>query len=239
MSGSQQVSFFDSDKVSLTQAKVFIINALSNFDEALGARATKILQDDNRLNIVEQDEPSTNIMMSCSPAGITIDDLKAMDMYIEDDAFRKKFGPYFTEQENRRAHAVINLEYHGTVESVSWFAHELGHAIADDVQVDNDKTFRDFSWDELEQQAYLVQFIVAAKMIEKNPQYSIDDFGLGSIQSSRERVSQVGHARDLYEQALEKTEASRTDFVLGVMSGGEVSSQVYADRHHTPRIENN
>jgi len=50
--------------IPLEDAKSVIIEALSDFDSDLGNRARDILSDDRRLNVVEQTNPVTNMMMA-------------------------------------------------------------------------------------------------------------------------------------------------------------------------------
>ena len=143
--------------IPLEEAKALIIDSLTEFDPILGQEAGAILYNDDQTNIVEEPVARTN-MMVCRPAGVTIDDLKAADMYIEDYADR--FGPHFAEQDNPEAHAIIDFEYDGTPKSVLYLAHELGHAIADRLQNNAGFTHRDNPADMPEKQAYYVQKIV-------------------------------------------------------------------------------
>ena len=226
MARNQATDLLNDEKIPLEKAKVFIVAEITGFDETLGRRAKAIL-DDQIHNIIVVDEPVTR-MMQCRPAGITETDLKSMEMWDEPEVFKKKFAPHFTDQENLSDKAIIDFEYDGTPESVAWLAHELGHAIADNTQVENGKSFRDFSSDEMEQQAYLVQTIVVnavAKQQENAPEVR-GKLGLSIVQnfnSESKRPEQVQSATHLYEQAVAKIGAERTQFLMTVMKGADVS----------------
>ena len=137
--------------IPLEMAKETIISALNDFDPILGRRAAEILHNEGRLNAIEVAMPRTS-MMACRPAGISIADLKSMDMHMPD--FEDRFAPDFIRQDNPEDYAIIDYEYDGSEASLKYLAHELGHAIADDMQREQGRSFRDYSLDDLEKQAY-------------------------------------------------------------------------------------
>ncbi len=200
-------------KIPLSTAKDEIVSALSEFDFDLGQRARNIFGNEDQLNIVEVEE-HTNRVMACRPAGVTIPDLKASDMYIPD--YAERFGPHFTEQENLTDSAIIDFEYDGTPRSIVWLGHELGHAIADGVHQDNGHTFRDFSQSEMEEQAYFIQKIVSQHVRSKfrEPDLKDDDLKENPIRMSWERAAQFTNAGKMYEKAVDSEQDVRRNIVI-------------------------
>lgn len=198
--------------ISVECAKNIIIDALDQFDPQLGFHAADILNSD-RLNLIEEHAPKTNMMM-CRPKGITIADLKERDMYIPD--FAEKYGPHFTTQENLKGPAIIDFEYVGTPESVAMLAHELGHAIADDVQQENGRSFKDFSTGEMEEQAYFVQHIVTRYLKDHAAKLNInaEDMGDDVTAMSVDRANQFTAAEISFEKAANEPSATRADMAL-------------------------
>lgn len=201
--------------IPLDVAKHVIATALQNFDPALGARAARILYDDARMNIVEEAAPKTG-MMQCRPAGLTVADLQSMDMYVEN--YAERYGPHFTEPDNPRDYAVVDFEYTHTKDSLLYLAHEVGHALADDIQREIGRTFRDFSPDKLEEQGYFVQSIVAEPVSPDFNQQSAS-FRPVAISDGFNRESQRSGAHSAYERARTLTAGERSAFVLEVLGG--------------------
>ncbi len=199
--------------ISLQTAKQAIITALNDFDAELGRRASEILYNDDRLNIAEVTTAQTS-MMACRPAGITIDDLKAMGMYMSD--YEEKYGPHFTQQSNPEDYAIIDFEYDGTEGSFKYLAHELGHAIADDMQREQGRSFRDFSLDDLEQQAYFVQTIVADHVKQSTMGYNLDE---NLLKLSFDRCCQVQDANKAFDSALKASPNDRSRMISEIMAG--------------------
>jgi hypothetical protein len=205
---------------TLETAKASIINALNDFDVGLGRRAFEVLSDERRLNIVEVDKAKTS-MMACRPAGITIDDLKSMNMHIPD--FVDEFGEPFTQQDNPEDYAIIDFEYDGTNTSLVYLAHELGHAIADDIQREAGRSFRDFSEDQLEKQAYFVQKIVTHHM-ERSVHDDCKQGNLGGIdplKDSFDRMCQQKSADIVFQEALSAKGAQRGRIIVDLLGGGQ------------------
>jgi len=155
-------------------------------------------------------------MMACRPAGITEADLKSMDMYLPD--FAEEYGPNFTTQENPNDFAVIDFEYHGTPESVVYLAHELGHAVADDIQRENGFSFKDFSVYDMEQQAYFIQNIVSEAVGEK---YSVNNSELNEdpLKMSFDRASAfvtAGQVVDACRECPPHVRSSKVTSFLGL-----------------------
>ena len=204
-------------EIPLDVAKQIIVTSLSEFDPALGQRAAAILYNEDRLNVVEAVEARTG-MMQCRPAGVTISDMQASDMYMEN--FAERFGPDFTEQENTRDFAVVDFEYTYTKDSVLYLGHEVGHAIADDIQREQGRTFRDFSPNELESQAYFVQSIVA-HAIEPgfNNESASYDAVTPRVAGEFNRQNQRYDAHAAFEQARVLSADQRSVFVLQTLGG--------------------
>lgn len=195
--------------ISVSEAKKIIVESLTTFNEDLGARAASILSTNGRLNLVEVKDPKPR-MMQCRPAGITLEDVKTMDMLIPD--FEQKFGPYFTRQDNPEDYAIIDFEYNGTPKAIIWLAHELGHAIADDIQREHDRSFKDYSQSEMEEQAYFVQHIVSNYVRRIFPDLDADSVGENTLTMSFDRASQFTKAEEAYDRALE-CEGSRKQII--------------------------
>ena len=147
------------EDIPLENAKNLIIAALNQYHPELAKRAADILERDGH-TILDNPKKITN-MMQCRPSGAEEITDENHPMYISQGDFDKRFGPNFTELGNTRKHAVIDYEYFGTPHSVIYLAHEIGHAIADDIQVERGLSHKDFSLDQQEEQAYFVQSIVS------------------------------------------------------------------------------
>lgn len=204
------------DYIPLEMAKGLIVQALGEFEPELRVLAEKILSDENRLNVVEEMQPKTN-MMACRPAGVSIEDIKAGEMLIPD--FKDRFGPHFTRQDNPHDFAIIDFEYHGSPSSIIWLAHELGHAIADDLQRSNGRSFRNFSQSELENQAYFIQHIVSRYVREKLGELELtdDDLGEDILKMSWDRAQQFQNAKVPFEKALKLAAESRIPVVVAAL----------------------
>lgn len=201
------------DYIPLEHAKNVIVTALDQFDPELANRAASVLYNEGRLNIVEVAEAKTN-MMQCRPAGVTIEDVKAGDMYISD--FSEKFGPHFTRQDNPTDHAIIDFEYDGSPRSIVWLAHELGHAMADDLQLQNGRSHKDFSAGEQEEQAYFVQHIVSQHLKDtlNRPDIRDEDLGQDILKMSWDRATQYTKAGKVFEEALANAPDERKAIAL-------------------------
>jgi len=198
----------------LKKAKIEIIQALEAFDPDLGQRASSILSDDRRLNIVEVTKAQTNMMM-CRPAGITMDDIIAANMYIPD--FADKFGPHFTQQDNPNNYAIIDFEYDGSPRAIVWLAHELGHAIADDIQRENGHNFRDFSPAEMEEQAYLIQHVVSRHVRKRFGNLDAQETGEDVLQMSFDRATQFTNAENVFESVIAEETNKRAQLIQHAM----------------------
>lgn len=160
--------------IPLDDAQSLIIAALYQYHPELAERAADILEKEGH-NILDNPEQFTG-MQQCRPAKADKITDPNDPKYMSDEDFKERFGPNgFTEMDNPRDHAVIDYEYFGTPESVIVLAHEIGHAIADDIQLNNDLTHEDFTDDQLEEQAYFVQSIVSHYTGIPSPEDSADD----------------------------------------------------------------
>tara|TARA_B100000780_G_scaffold273024_1_gene236027 strand:+ start:749 stop:1513 length:765 start_codon:yes stop_codon:yes gene_type:complete len=183
--------------IPLQTAKNIILHGLQEFDDELGRRASEILCDEKRCNIVETERPDKG-MMACRPAGITLEDLQNADMYIPD--YQERFGPVFVRQDNPEDYAIIDFEYHGTPYSLLYLAHELGHAIADDLQREKGVSFRHLTSDQMEEQAYFVQSIMAHYTGQMSPEN--DPADMSAMKISWQRACQYKNANENFEHAV-------------------------------------
>ncbi len=216
------VSVNGESHISLDVAKGLIVDALTDFDAALGQRAADILYNDARTNILETANPEIVEVQMYRPAGVTHADLVSSGMLIPDYAERFNTKGYgadggpFTQQINDSDHGIIDLVYRGTPNAVSWLAHELGHAIADDIQIENGRSFQDFTSDEQEEQAYFVQNIVIDHLRDKFGLHDVRETNLGEPSLCDEfssRASQFAAAKDRYEAALGEDASTRSTSV--------------------------
>lgn len=140
-------------------------------------------------------------MMQCRPAGLTEEHLKANDMYFLD--YKERFGPSFTNQKKSEELAIIDYEYDGSQSSVVYLAHELGHAIADDIQNERGARFSDFTPAEAEEQAYFIQNIYSHYTGHPSAESSCqDDANKGKLKASWARVNPYGNAQIEFEKGL-------------------------------------
>jgi oligoendopeptidase F len=92
-------------------------------------------------------------------------------------------------------------------------AHELGHAMADDVQRENGHCFRDFSSEEMEGQAYFVQRIVSRHVKEAAPDLEDQDLDENVLTMGFERAAAFAQAGKLFNQALSEASVRRVELV--------------------------
>jgi hypothetical protein len=153
-------------------------------------------------------------MMQCRPAGLDRAYLEQNNMLILD--FKERFGPRFTEQENNAPYAIIDYEYTGTPQSVIYLAHELGHALADDIQNENGRSFRDFTADEAEKQAYFIQNIYSHYAGIAAPEDMTRE--KSGMRISWERVTQYDYAKQLFQSALALPAEERSALITRALS---------------------
>jgi len=178
-----------------------------------------------RANIIEDPEYPHD-MMQCRPAGVSLADIQEMDpeMVIPNFAVKYGYGDKFQTQENlgKDAKAIIDFAYRGTPESVTYLAHELGHAIADDLQQQSGLNFRDFSAPELEAQAYLVQRIFSHYTGQGSPESEamISNSGKDRLAQEWDRAGQYQEASGFFDQILLSEPAIRSSMVVAALGGG-------------------
>ncbi|NQZ13623.1 MAG: hypothetical protein HRT94_02195 [Alphaproteobacteria bacterium] len=215
--------------IPLQTAKEIIVVALNDFDAELGRRAAEILTDDLRANIHEV--PSgTGQMMACRPAGITLDDLQKMDMYMPD--FEQRFAPNFTRQDNPEDYAIVDFEYDGTTNSLIYLGHEIGHAIADDLQRERGLSFRNFPTDQLEKQAYFVQSSLQHYLHEHGADHGIDykNPEQDDLQTSWARAAQLKASNNTFQKTLAVTEpGERSTLVVAALTENTDQDGLFAD----------
>jgi len=205
--------------ISVEEAKVLIIHTLTEFDPEMGRRAADILNsvvkdpkdrnDPGRLNLHERD----GVMMRVRAKGSTMPDDHPMSF----ENAASEIWPNLTEEErkNRIAEyrelypyddnpsnedhpakgpqAVIDFDYNGSIGSVIYLAHELGHALADDSQIAAGHSYRDNPEHMQETQAYLVQNIVLDRLrAHENPE----------IATAANRSYAADMTRNLYDLSL-------------------------------------
>lgn len=197
--------------IPLDTAKAEIIEALRSFDADLGDRAEDILTDERRLNIHEEKVPDKK-MMQYRPAGVTPEEVESGPLYWPD--FAREFAPNWTIQHNLEDYGIIDFEYHGTLESIAWLSHELGHAIADDIQRENGHSFRDYSQSEMERQAHFVQHIVSSHLQDKYPGITPQDLGEGLSEWSEARQSDYHCARQAFSRAASCEEPAQREVAV-------------------------
>ena len=150
---------FRSPRVSLADSKRQIIEALQEFDPALAKRAGAILNNRSRMTI-RSVPPGQAMMMRVRPA--TLEKGDAMHLTEENLGKErlKKLRKHFPRDDNPTSKAKIDYDHDGTVFGTVMMAHELGHALADDMQRENHFSYRDNRSQMAEVQAYTVQHLV-------------------------------------------------------------------------------
>lgn len=222
MAGMDNAGFDEGGEVPLELAKRMIVSALGAFDPQLGKLAEDVLYDARRLNIVEGGDvgPSGFSMMQCRPSGLTKDDLEADGRLWDQDAFEREF-PGFTEQENLHGPAVVDFRYAHSKNCVLYLAHETGHAIADDLQRERGRGFRDFSAHQQEQQAYFIQSVVAHAVDPGFNRESASYAAASALRLANEfnRDSQRYDAYTDFEKAQALPAASRSVYIQQLLGG--------------------
>lgn len=137
-------------------ARNFIVRAFESFeDNDLIDRIVNII--DHRSNLHTALPDQEYYIQQCRPADLTIDDVKNAGMYIDD--FSEKYGPD-ARQDNPADRAEVDLDYDGTVNTLVYWTHEIGHALADDIGREAGFTHRDIPVNTAETQAYYAQIIL-------------------------------------------------------------------------------
>lgn len=124
-------------RFTLAESQQLIVAAFTEFDPELGQRALDIINDENRWYLLEEVEPGQCRRQQCRPAGSEND---------------YNFNP--------KPHAVIEYQFDGTIDGVVYMAHEIGHAIADDIQRENGHSYKTNPEHLQETQAYFTQHIL-------------------------------------------------------------------------------
>jgi len=146
-------------QIPLEQSKALIIEALNNFDPALGEKAEEILNDPKRLNLHEND----GCMMRVRAAGLEMDNKDTMRLEnagLPSNLIDDLRSRYSDDENKEGTKAVIDFDYNGGIGATIYLAHELGHAIADDYQNDAGHSYKDNPKHMEETQAYFVQNII-------------------------------------------------------------------------------
>ena len=142
-----------------------------------------------------------------------------MEMYKPD--FENEYAPHFTSQINPEKFSIIDFEYIGTMNSAIYLAHETGHAIADDIQREKGLSFRDFTVDELEEQAYFVQSIFEQYMEDNGALYGVNYIRQtqDELQTSWQRAIQSKLATLSFERTVTLPQFLRSAEAIKILSG--------------------
>jgi len=139
----------------LNEAMLEIIEALNNFLPELGQRAQKILNNPGQVENVKAVEKGKATKMFCQQAGLSKDYLMQRGMLSAEYSNEAINDGVI----NNKDFATIHLDYDKTFNGAAWLAHELGHAIADDIQGKAGFDYVDNPIHMEEVQAYIVQNI--------------------------------------------------------------------------------
>lgn len=202
--------------IPFDDAKNLIIAALSQYHSELADRAANILEREGH-TIIQNPDRVTG-MMQCRPAGAEEVTDENHPMYISREDFNTRFGPNFTERDNTREHAVIDYEYLGTPDSVIYLAHEIGHAIADDIQQEKGLTYKDFTSDQQEEQAYFVQSIISHYTGIPSPEALASD-DLKSQFEGSDRPKQFKAANNRFNDSLSMSSEQRHQQMTKALAG--------------------
>ncbi len=210
------------NNIPFEDAKNLIIAALGQYHPELATIAADIFERDGH-TIIDNPELVTG-MMQCRPAEFEEITDTNHPLYISRDDFKSRFDPHFTEQSNPRKHAVIDYEYIGTPKSVINLAHELGHAIADDIQITKGLTHKDFTRNQQEEQAYFIQSIVSYYTGIPAPK-NLYMHGLAKSQfEERSRPRQFKTANDRFNDSLTMDSKEKYNHMI-IALAGNVDSQ--------------
>ncbi len=202
--------------IPLEDAKNLIIASLSQYHPELADRAANILEREGH-TIIDNPERVTG-MMQCRPAGAEVIIDESHDMYMSREDFDKRFSPNFTEMGNARDHAVIDYEYLGTADSVIYLAHEIGHAIADDIQQEKGLNHKDFTSDQQEEQAYFVQSIFSHYTGISSPE-ALESDDLKSQFEGSDRPKQFKAANNRFNDSLSMDSEQRHEQMTMALAG--------------------
>ncbi|MBI1214247.1 MAG: hypothetical protein GC185_00345 [Alphaproteobacteria bacterium] len=151
----------DGPRFSFDKSRALIIEALENFDPALGQKAREIFEAGFDAAIQK------NFIEDLSATMLTEDESRWRIRHVESGKMHimrcLEAGSEATEWDpaNPNAKAVIQFEYDDSINSTIYLAHELGHAIADDyIRAPDGQKFGDNPKHMDEFQAYVVQNIV-------------------------------------------------------------------------------
>lgn len=225
--------------IPVEEAKASIVSALNQFHPELGTRAAEILYNDERLKLreVTEDTPDKTNMMQCRPAGMNEAWLKENDMLMAD--FDKRFGKYFEGQTNEgeEAKAIIDYEYDGSPEAVVYLAHELGHAIADDIQHEHSKSFLDFTANECEEQAYFIQSLYTHYTGQQSSESEyLEEKKSGVLKEPWDRANQYESSSTEFEKGLSMSPEQRHALFVSALGGPsqeEIKPNVQKDISHS------
>jgi len=195
--------------ISEAQGKALILEALEAFSPALAARAATILNS-ARLNL-HQVAPGEIGMMRVRAAGLRQEDTLGIDATDLPQDKKDELKTRYPDDANEKGEqAIIDYDYDGTARSVIYLAHELGHALADDLQNEAGYTYRDNPVHLEETQAYLIQHIVNRYLNRMNDA----DGHLAQAAQQSFTADMIGNMRDMalslaaldFLQALEQGE---------------------------------
>jgi hypothetical protein len=199
--------------IELDSAKDIIISALANYHPDLAIMAAEILHNEEQMNIAEIPMEQDLRVMQVRAAGLTIERVEEKGLLMKD--FSKTYGPHFTRQDNPEgSKAIVDFEYNGTPKAVLYLAHELGHAIADKVQLETGAD-RNFSSNEAERQAYFIQSIFTHYTGQESSESAYDHTKPDSEQDiSQERADQYIESKNKLDHALFMNLDQRKDLMI-------------------------
>ncbi|MEO0391871.1 MAG: hypothetical protein AAF213_01345 [Pseudomonadota bacterium] len=197
--------------MSVAQSKAVIVEAAMAFDPQLGARVKAVCDDPDRFNIREV-EPGTARMMRVRTRDCAMTEnnplfVSAERMGEEDwarwQAWEQETGkPAFTLNANDTGKAQIDYEHDSTVTATTYLAHEIGHAVADDIQWGTRNTNSDNPKHMAEIQAYALQHIVLSHLTQQSDP---------ALAATAEGVQQADDAAQRHSFAVGQIAASALD----------------------------
>lgn len=221
--------------IPIDNAKNLIIAALNQYHPELADKAANILERKGH-TIIDNPERVTG-MMRCRPAGYKRITDENDPMYISEKDFETRYKPNFTDEDNELEYAVIDFEYTGTPDSIIHFAHEIGHAIAYDIQKEKGLSRKDFTYDQQEEQAYFVQSIVSHYTGIPSSEDIVEDNSLKAMFEGSSRPEQFRIANNRLKDSLPLNTTQRHNQMIIALSANFDYEQ--ASINHLQKIQTN
>ncbi len=207
---------FRDPRVSVADSKQQIIEALQEFDPALAKRAGAILNNRSRMTI-RSVPPGQAMMMRVRPATLKLkpdDDMRLTEDNVGKERLQK-LRKTFPRDDNPTSKVKIDYDHDGTVFATVMMSHELGHALADDMQRENHFSYRDNRSQMAEVQAYTVQHLVLNHLQRQGADPALAAAAKGLAQADDDRHRHDFKARLAAGDPKKTVHGRPTEYFLG------------------------